>query len=111
LQASAFSFGAKATTREHPSTQTPYSPPPTHTHQTGIQHFDLAFDAFEQLAHPVFGATMLDYRPVDCDTRAPLPFEPGFISRGSILKSGAQAGWGWQTYGGRDFTLTDSASA
>jgi hypothetical protein len=36
----------------------------------GIQHFDLSYDGFEQLAHPVYGITMLEYRPVDCNTKA-----------------------------------------
>ena len=39
---------------------------------SGVQHFDLAFDAFEQLAHPVYGVVMLKYRPVDCDTKVRL---------------------------------------
>jgi hypothetical protein len=38
---------------------------------------DLSYYAFEQLAHPVFGAAMVDFRPVDCGSRAVLPFVPG----------------------------------
>lgn len=48
---------------------------------TGLQHFDIAYDAFELLAHPVYGVAMIEFRPVDCDTNAPLPFNPGFISK------------------------------
>ncbi|KAI8476465.1 MAG: hypothetical protein J3K34DRAFT_455778 [Monoraphidium minutum] len=74
----------------------------------GVQHFDLSYDAFEQLAHPVYGVTMLEYRPVDCDTRAPLSFEPGFISRGPIYSDGIKAGWGWQTYRASDFIMANT---
>jgi hypothetical protein len=42
----------------------------------GVEHFDLSYDAFEQLAHPVYGVAMMEYRPVDCDTKAGKP-RPG----------------------------------
>lgn len=40
-------------------------------------HMDLSFWAFERLAHPVYGATMIDFRPVDCGSKAVLPLVPG----------------------------------
>ena len=44
---------------------------------------------------------MLQYRPVDCDTGAPLPQR--FIDRGTIYKNGARPGWGWRVYFGSYF--------
>jgi hypothetical protein len=45
----------------------------------GVKHFDVSYDAFEQLAHPVYGVAMIEYRTVDCDTGAPLA--EGYIDR------------------------------
>jgi hypothetical protein len=39
-----------------------------------------ALQAFEQLAHPEYGIMMVDFRPVDCDTKRPIQFDPGYIS-------------------------------
>jgi hypothetical protein len=44
-----------------------------------VRHFDVAYDAFEQLAHPVYGVAMIGYRTVDCDTGAALP--EGYIDK------------------------------
>jgi cullin-associated NEDD8-dissociated protein 1 len=44
-----------------------------------VKHFDISYDAFEQLAHPVYGVAMIEYRTVDCDTGAPLA--EGYIDR------------------------------
>jgi cullin-associated NEDD8-dissociated protein 1 len=38
----------------------------------GNNHFDLSFWAFEQLAHPSYGVMPIEYRPVACDSGAPL---------------------------------------
>jgi hypothetical protein len=38
----------------------------------GNNHFDLSFWAFEQLAHPSYGVMPIEYRPVNCETGAPL---------------------------------------
>jgi len=38
----------------------------------GNNHFDLSVWAFETLAHPSYGVMPIEYRPVDCDTGAPL---------------------------------------
>jgi cullin-associated NEDD8-dissociated protein 1 len=35
-------------------------------------HMDLSFWAFEQLAHPSYGVMPIEYRPVACDSGAPL---------------------------------------
>jgi rare lipoprotein A (peptidoglycan hydrolase) len=44
-----------------------------------VKHFDVSYDAFEQLAHPVYGVAMIEYRTVDCDCGAPLA--EGYIDR------------------------------
>jgi cullin-associated NEDD8-dissociated protein 1 len=36
--------------------------------------------AFQQLAHPEYGIMMVDFRPVDCESKRPIQFDPGFIS-------------------------------
>ncbi|KAL6758139.1 hypothetical protein V8C86DRAFT_3025649 [Haematococcus lacustris] len=62
-----------------------------------VNHFDLSYWAMEQLAHPVFGAIMLNYRPVDCTTGAPIP--PNFISPYIYSAvTGIGPGWGWFSY-------------
>jgi cullin-associated NEDD8-dissociated protein 1 len=38
----------------------------------GNNHFDLSFWAFEQLAHPSYGVIPIEYRPVNCESGAPL---------------------------------------
>ncbi|WIA32859.1 hypothetical protein OEZ86_006034 [Tetradesmus obliquus] len=63
----------------------------------GLGHFDLSFWAFEQLAHPLYGIQMLEYRPVDCDTGAPVP--SNYISKTDIYQGGTKAGWNWFPYG------------
>jgi hypothetical protein len=50
-------------------------------------HMDLSFWAFERLAHPVYGATMIDFRPVDCGSREVLPLVPGACCSGGLLSS------------------------
>ncbi|KAJ9509472.1 hypothetical protein QJQ45_001939 [Haematococcus lacustris] len=62
-----------------------------------VHHFDLSYWAMEQLAHPVFGAIMLNYRPVDCTTGTPIP--PNFISPYIYSAvTGIGPGWGWFSY-------------
>jgi hypothetical protein len=63
----------------------------------GLGHFDLSFWAFEQLAHPLYGIQMLEYRAVDCDSGAPVP--NSFISKTDIYQGGTKAGWNWFPYG------------
>jgi cullin-associated NEDD8-dissociated protein 1 len=63
----------------------------------GLGHFDLSFWAFEQLAHPLYGIQMLEYRAVDCDTGAPVP--NSYISKTDIYQGGTKAGWNWFPYG------------
>lgn len=36
--------------------------------------------AFQELAHPEYGIMMVQYRPVDCESKKPIKFEPGYIS-------------------------------
>jgi hypothetical protein len=55
---------------------------------------------------------MIQWRPVDCDTRAPLPVSPGFIDRATIYRGGPRPGWSWQPYDSSAATLiTPSAPA
>ncbi|GAX79409.1 hypothetical protein CEUSTIGMA_g6850.t1 [Chlamydomonas eustigma] len=63
----------------------------------GEHHFDLSYYAFEELAHPVYGAMMLKYRPVDCVSGAELPSSPGYVSK-TIFKDVPQPGWAWFPY-------------
>ncbi|KAL6764674.1 hypothetical protein V8C86DRAFT_2468022 [Haematococcus lacustris] len=70
-----------------------------------VTHFDISYWAMQQLAHPVTGAIMLNYRPVDCDTGAPVP--PNIIS--PVLYSsttGIGTGWGWMPYKSNSAVLT-----
>ncbi len=47
-----------------------------------------------------YGQVMLEYRPVDCDSGVPLPFDPGYISRTDVYGlNGIQAGWSWEPFG------------
>ena len=39
---------------------------------------------------------MVDWRPVDCDTRKPLPFgPPAYIDRSTVYEGGPKPGWSW----------------
>eukprot|EP00775_Hariotina_reticulata_P007574 gene7574-7777_t len=38
------------------------------------------------------------FRPVDCDSNAPVPASPGYINRNVIYSGGTKAGWSWQSY-------------
>lgn len=58
----------------------------------GIYHFDISYWGFEQLAHPLYGAIMLKYRPVDCVSGSALPFSPGYVSK-TIYNGLPQPGW------------------
>ncbi|KAJ9517598.1 hypothetical protein QJQ45_025065 [Haematococcus lacustris] len=69
-----------------------------------MPHFDLSWWAFEQLAHPLSGSMMLQYRPVDCDSGAPLP--PNFISKVIYGSRGMRPGWSWEGYGVADAQLS-----
>ena len=63
----------------------------------GIQHFDISYWAFEQLAHPLFGLMNLEFKTVDCDTGADLPY--GYVNKDVIYGSGGtEAGWSWFPY-------------
>ncbi|WIA34055.1 hypothetical protein OEZ86_012433 [Tetradesmus obliquus] len=53
--------------------------------------------SFEQLAHPEYGIMMVDYRPVDCDTKKPIQFDPGYISD-KIYDNFPGVGWSWFAY-------------
>ncbi|KAF6253155.1 hypothetical protein COO60DRAFT_1643399 [Scenedesmus sp. NREL 46B-D3] len=79
----------------------------------GVRHFDVAYDAFEQLAHPVYGVAMVEYRTVDCDSGAPLA--EGYIDRqadmGTIYSGGPRPGWSWFPYSSSDFNLIVSGAA
>lgn len=59
-----------------------------------MDHLDLSYDAFEKLAHPIYGVMMMEYRPVDCDTQRPLPYNAAPYP--SIYWGGIKAGWGWR---------------
>ena len=62
-----------------------------------VYHFDLSYWAFEKLAHPLYGAMGVQFRPIDCDTKAPLALLPGAISR-TIYHDGTGVGWSWQAW-------------
>lgn len=38
---------------------------------------------------------MIEWRPVDCDTRAPLRVSPAYIDKSTIYKGGPRPGWAW----------------
>jgi hypothetical protein len=52
------------------------------------------------------GVAMIDWRPVDCDTREPLPFSPAYIDKNVIYKGGPRPGWSWFPQESSDATLT-----
>ncbi|KAK9827704.1 hypothetical protein WJX81_002445 [Elliptochloris bilobata] len=62
-----------------------------------IYHFDLSYWAFQNLAHPLYGIMMLDFRPVDCSTRRALTFLPGFINN-TVYGDRVETGWAWFPY-------------
>jgi hypothetical protein len=37
----------------------------------------------------------VQYKPVDCDTGADLPFTPPYIDKSAIYTNGTKPGWGW----------------
>lgn len=62
-----------------------------------VQHFDLSFYAFQRLAHPNLGLMSLQFRPVDCYTKQPVDFLPGYINE-TIYSDSVQTGWGFLPY-------------
>ena len=58
---------------------------------------DLSYWGFEQLAHPLNGIMMTEFRLVSCDTHQPLQFNPGFIN-GTIYGDKVETGWAWFPY-------------
>ena len=58
---------------------------------------DLSYWGFEQLAHPLNGIMMTEFRPVSCDTHQPLQFNPGFINS-TIYGDKVETGWAWFPY-------------
>ncbi len=50
-----------------------------------------------QLAHPLYGMMMLDFRPVDCVTRRALNFQPGYINN-TVYGDRVESGWAWFPY-------------
>lgn len=58
---------------------------------------DLTYWGFEQLAHPLNGIISTQFRPVDCTTKQPLQFNPGFINQ-TIYGERVETGWGWFPY-------------
>ncbi|WIA23970.1 hypothetical protein OEZ85_013605 [Tetradesmus obliquus] len=68
-----------------------------------VRHFDVSYDTFEQLAHPVYGVAMIEYRTVDCDSGAALP--EGYIDKSTIYSGGPRPGWSWFPYSSSNFTL------
>ena len=58
---------------------------------------DLSYWGFQQLAHPLNGIMMTEFRPVSCDTHQPLSFDPGFINS-TIYGDKVETGWAWFPY-------------
>ena len=58
---------------------------------------DLSYWGFQQLAHPLNGIMMTEFRPVSCDTHEPLQFNPGFINS-TIYGDKVETGWAWFPY-------------
>ncbi|KAF5828466.1 hypothetical protein DUNSADRAFT_17574 [Dunaliella salina] len=50
--------------------------------------------AFQQMAHPSYGLMMIDFRPVDCNTREAIQYIPGFINR-KLYSEMVGEGWSW----------------
>ncbi|KAJ9505556.1 hypothetical protein QJQ45_028036, partial [Haematococcus lacustris] len=61
-----------------------------------VNHFDLSYWAFEQLAHPLFGAMMLEYRSVDCGEGFSVPSD--YISPVIYGPRGIEPGWSWEPW-------------
>ncbi|GFH29604.1 expansin-like EG45 domain-containing protein [Haematococcus lacustris] len=61
-----------------------------------VHHFDLSYWAFEQLAHPLFGAMMLEYRSVDCGEGFSVPSD--YISPVIYGPRGIEPGWSWEPW-------------
>ena len=57
-----------------------------------IPHFDLSYWAHEKLAHPIQGKMMLQFRPVDCNTKAPLDARKGAAARLGVRDVAARDG-------------------
>lgn len=45
---------------------------------------DLSFEAFEKLAHPMYGVMMIERRRVDCDSGKPIDYRTG-VRYGKLL--------------------------
>jgi len=52
---------------------------------------------------------MIEWRPVDCDTRQPLPFDPAYIDKSVIYKGGPRPGWSWFPQQASNATLITAA--
>ncbi|WIA20876.1 hypothetical protein OEZ85_005223 [Tetradesmus obliquus] len=70
----------------------------------GANHFDISFWAFEKLAHPSYGVMKMEYRPVDCETNAPLRSIPGFVNQ-TIFGDTIEPGWKWRPYSAKNAQL------
>ena len=58
---------------------------------------DLTYWGFQKLAHPLNGIISTSFRPVDCNSKQPLQFSPGFINQ-TIYGDKVETGWGWFPY-------------
>lgn len=63
----------------------------------GHSRRDLTYWGFEKLAHPLNGIITTQFRPVDCTTKQPLQFDPGFVNQ-TIYGDRVETGWGWFPY-------------
>ena len=57
------------------------------------------------------GVAMIEWRPVDCDTRKPLPVSPGYIDKSAIYKGGPRPGWSWFPQSASNATLITTSGA
>lgn len=62
-----------------------------------VNHFDLSYYGFEKLAHPNYGLMNLQFRPVDCYTKVPLDYLPGYINE-TIYGDNIETGWAWYPF-------------
>lgn len=62
-----------------------------------LQNRDLTYWGFQKLAHPLNGIISTQFRPVDCTSKKPLNFNPGFINQ-TIYGDKVETGWGWFPY-------------
>ena len=62
-----------------------------------IMRRDLTYWGFQQLAHPLNGIISTQFRPVDCASKQPLQFSPGFVNQ-TIYGERVETGWGWFPY-------------